>query len=104
MQFEARMAYQPALDSWMFMGGVIVQNDVVVLALSPKAKGKELFVLKWRKEVPGPAGKGSKAQSPSKSTLQIGASQTHIRAVPASENCEVATLPSKARYPFSEKL
>ena len=32
MQLEARMACQPALDDGMFMGGVIVQNDVDVLA------------------------------------------------------------------------
>src|SRR6266478_745719 len=32
MQLEARMACQPALDGRMFMGGVIVQNDVDVLA------------------------------------------------------------------------
>src|SRR5437667_2734549 len=32
MQLEARMACQPALDSRMFMGGVIVQNDVDMLA------------------------------------------------------------------------
>ena len=31
MQLEARMTCQPALDGWMFMGGVIVQNDVDVL-------------------------------------------------------------------------
>src|ERR1700746_837799 len=32
MQLEARMTSQPALDDRMFMGGVIVQNDVDVLA------------------------------------------------------------------------
>jgi hypothetical protein len=32
MQFETRMARQPALDDRMFMGGVVVQNDVDVLA------------------------------------------------------------------------
>src|SRR5271165_5507858 len=32
MQLEARMACQPALDDGMFMGGVIVQNDMNVLA------------------------------------------------------------------------
>src|SRR6201984_2970267 len=32
MQLEARMACQPALDGRMFMGGVIVQNDVDMLA------------------------------------------------------------------------
>ena len=32
MQLEARMACQPTLDGGMFMGGVIVQNDVDVLA------------------------------------------------------------------------
>jgi hypothetical protein len=58
-----------------------------------KQKEEELFVLKWKKERRGPAGKVSKAPSSSKSTLQTGASQTHIRTVPASENCEVATLP-----------
>jgi len=32
MQLEARTACQPALDGRMFMGGVIVQNDVNMLA------------------------------------------------------------------------
>lgn len=32
MQLEAWMTSQPALDDRMFMGGVIVQNDVDVLA------------------------------------------------------------------------
>src|SRR5215469_311705 len=32
MQLEARMTSQPALDDRMFMGGIIVQNDVDVLA------------------------------------------------------------------------
>ena len=31
MQFEARMTCQPAFDDRMFMGGVIIQNDVDVL-------------------------------------------------------------------------
>jgi len=31
MQFEARMTCQPALDDRMFMGGVIIQNDVDML-------------------------------------------------------------------------
>ena len=32
MQLKAGMACQPALDGGMFMGGVVVQNDVDVLA------------------------------------------------------------------------
>jgi hypothetical protein len=32
MQLKARMTRQPALYDRMFMGGVIVQNDVNVLA------------------------------------------------------------------------
>ena len=32
MQLEARMACQPALDEGMFVGGVVVQNDMNVLA------------------------------------------------------------------------
>ena len=32
MQLEARMTCQPALDGRMLMGGVIIQNDVDVLA------------------------------------------------------------------------
>jgi hypothetical protein len=32
MQFEARMTCQPALDGRVFMGGVIVQNNMDVLA------------------------------------------------------------------------
>ena len=31
MQLKAGMACQPALDDGMFMGGVVVQNDVDVL-------------------------------------------------------------------------
>ena len=58
-----------------------------------KLEEEELFVPNWEKELPGPAGKGSKAPSFFKSTLQTGATQTQIRTVPASENCEVATLP-----------
>lgn len=34
MQLEARMTCQPALDDRMFMGGVIAQDDVDVLAQS----------------------------------------------------------------------
>ena len=60
-----------------------------------KLEEEELFVPKWEKKLPGPAGKGSNGPSSSKSTLQTGATQTHIRTVPASENCKVATLPNK---------
>jgi hypothetical protein len=60
---------------------------------------EELFVAKWEKELPGPAAKGTKAASSSKSTLQTGATQTYVRTVPASENCEVATLPQQGIEP-----
>jgi hypothetical protein len=62
-----------------------------------KLEEEELFVLEWEKEFPGPAREGSKAHRLPKGTLQIGAIQTHVRTVFASDNCEVATLPSKCR-------
>ena len=60
---------------------------------------EELFFAKWEKELPGPAAKGTKAASSSKSTLQTGATQTYVRTVPASENCEGATLPQQGIEP-----
>src|SRR4029077_9574223 len=54
---------------------------------------KNCLSLSGRRNFPGPAGKGSKAPSSSKSTLQTGASQNYVRTVPAPENREVATLP-----------